>query len=144
MRRSRSRSHSPPIPQFPLIISFAAILYDEEISQLKFEIIKKFDIDRLHISDEVNIGDDAVRFIYIYSHSLRAKIDSLKLILEALFPERNSGEISFSFQNPIDPVIISKILAKNHGINAQVLPEMKGFSENVARGSARPRARQDS
>ncbi|OMJ69247.1 hypothetical protein SteCoe_33080 [Stentor coeruleus] len=131
--RSRSRSRSPPIPQFPLILSFPALNLNEDITQVKYEIIKKFDVDRLHISDEVPIADGTYRFIYIYSDSLRAKLDSLKLILEAVYPERGTGEVNISFQNLIDPNSIIKHCSRGHGGTIQILPEIKGFPERQAK-----------
>lgn len=137
MRRSRSRSNSPPIPQFPLILSFPAAICTEFTSEVKLEIVKKCDIDRLHISDEIPIGEEVFRFVYIYSHSLRGKIETLKLILEAVFPDRNAGEVVFSFQNLIDPGIVTKMFARNHSVSLQILPEIKGFPERQVKISGR-------
>ena len=128
MRRSRSRS---------LIISFPHSLFSPDISEVKFEIIKRFDVDRLHISDEVQLSEETLRFIYIYSSSLRAKIDSLKLILEAAYPERSSGEVTFWFQSLIDPGVLTKLIPRSININLQVPPESKGIPEKQIKLSGR-------
>lgn len=131
--RSRSRSRSPPIPQFPLILSFPASKFNEEASHVKHEIVKRFDVDRLHISDEVTMADGAFRFIYIYSDSLRAKVDSLRMILEAIYPERGPGEVNVSFQSLIDPSSIAKLASRGINASIQILPDVKGFPERQAK-----------
>ena len=137
MRRSRSRSHSPPIPQFPLIISFPGNLFTKDTCEVRHEIIKKFDIDRLHISDEILISDSNFRFVYIYSNSLRAKVDSLRLILDTVYPNRSSGELVLSFQSLVDPNVITKQFGRSHNSIVQILPEIKGFPERQVKISGR-------
>lgn len=137
MKRSRSRSRSPPIPQFPLILSFPISTLNTNLSEAKLEIIKKFDVDRVHVSDEISILEGAFRFIYIYSHSLRAKIDSLRFILETVYPDKTTGEVTFLFQNLVESSAITKIIPRHLNIVWTVLPEIKGFPEKQIKISGR-------
>ena len=134
--RSRSRSHSPPIPQFPLILTFSDNVFNNSFYTVRNEIMKKYDIDRLHISDDIPLSDGVFRFIYIYSSSLRAKIEGLKDILEVAFPDRTNAEVGVLIQSPIDPNTVIKNFTRNHG-NVQVLPEIKNFPERQIKISGR-------
>jgi transcription antitermination factor NusA-like protein len=131
MSKSRSRSRTPPIPQFPLILSFAASVLTDDKSQLKYDIIKRFKVDRLHISDEVTMTDGLCKLIYIYSNSLRAKLDSLHLLLESLYPDRSAVEVTVSYQNQLDPAVIASL--PRTGATVQMMPEVKGYPERQAK-----------
>lgn len=137
MRTSRSRSRSPPIPQFPLILCFQSNLFTEKQESLKLDIIKKFNIDRVHISDEVSMNDLQSRLVYLYSPSMRAKFESLKFIFDSVFTSKSTSEAIICFQNLIDPGILIRSVSRSFQGNLQALPDIKGYPERMIKVSGK-------
>ena len=131
MRHSRSRSRSPAIPQFPLVLSLSSTVLKESRANLMVNIINKFEIDRIHISDEITINESPSRVIYIYSDSLRAKFECLRFLVDSLFPDRSNVEVVLFYQNLIDPALLAKNISRSFQGTYKIVADLKTYTERM-------------
>ena len=137
MRHSRSRSRSPGIPQFPLILSFCSPVLNQTRSTLMADLISRFEIDRIHISDEITINESPSRVVYIYSDSLRAKYDCLRFVMDSLFPDRSNAEVVLFYQKLVDPSILTKNIPRSFQGTHKIIPDLKTYTERMIQLSGR-------
>ena len=137
MRHSRSRSRSPAIPQFPLILSFGSAVLNDSRSTLMADLISRYEIDRIHISDEMTINESPSRVVYIYSDSLRAKFESLRFVIDSLFPDRSNVEVVLFYQKLIDPAVLTKNISRSFQGFYKIVADLKTYTERMIQISGR-------
>ena len=101
------------------------------------DLISRFEIDRIHISDEITINESPSRVVYIYSDSLRAKYDCLRFVMDSLFPDRSNAEVVLFYQKLVDPSILTKNIPRSFQGTHKIIPDLKTYTERMIQLSGR-------
>lgn len=144
--RSRSKSASKEIPQFPLILAFSKDKFTGEFTYLLETLFKKCKIDRIHIASETNLNNFDNGIIYIYGSSASGKFDVLKNMCDHFIKYQESPELSVKMLVPdsILRTLTNKYGNRLNGLqgNSQVrinlLKEITGLRERVIKLQGRP------
>ena len=101
------------------------------------DLISRYEIDRIHISDEMTINESPSRVVYIYSDSLRAKFESLRFVIDSLFPDRSNVEVVLFYQKLIDPAVLTKNISRSFQGFYKIVADLKTYTERMIQISGR-------